>query len=84
MFKLSMTKLIKMNMAFCKMDFSKPQIHIIIIKIFTLFHKRLDIAYHAIVRVWRYTLGIDTSNVYMIKNLHKTARTPFYFKMQFY
>ena len=45
----------------------------------------LKLAYHdTIVRVSWYTLGIDTSNVHVINSLHKTARTPFYVKMQFY
>ena len=29
------------------------------------------------------TLGIDTFNVHMINDLHKTVRTPFYVEMQF-
>ena len=45
----------------------------------------LKFAYHdTIVKVSRYTLSIDTSNVHMINDLHKTARTPFYVETQFY
>ena len=45
----------------------------------------LKFAYHdTIVRVSWYTLGVDTSNVHMINDLHKTARIPFYVKMQIY
>jgi len=41
-------------------------------------------AYHyTIVRVSRYTLGIDTSNVQMINHLHKTARTPHMLRCNF-
>jgi len=44
----------------------------------------LKFAYrNTIVRVSCYTLGIDTSNVHMINDLHKTGRT-LYVKMQFY
>ena len=42
----------------------------------------LKFAYHnTIVRVSRYTLGIDTFNVHMINDLHKIARAPFYVKI---
>ena len=38
----------------------------------------LKFAYHdTIIRISQYTLGINTSNVHMINNLHKTARMPF-------
>ena len=38
----------------------------------------LKFAYHdTIVRALRYTLHINTSNVHMINDLHKTTRTPF-------
>ena len=44
----------------------------------------LKFAYHnTIVRVSQYTLDIDTSNVNMINNLHKTARTPFMLRCNF-
>ena len=42
---------------------------------------QLKFVYHdTIVRVSHYTLGIDTFNLHMINNLHKTARTLFIFK----
>ena len=40
------------------------------------FFQPLKFVYHdTIVRVSHYTLGIDTSNLHMINDLHKTART---------